>query len=199
MIYLFGAGGHGKVIADILELCGTEIGGIFDADLNQRIWDYKTFEFPGPYKINEDKLILSIGNNETRKKIASQIEANYILAIHPSAIIAKKNFIDVGSVVMAGAVVNTDTMIGKHCILNTNCSVDHDCLIADYVHVSPNSTLCGGVSVGECSQIGTGAIVIPGIKIGSNSIIGAGAVVIKDVPDKVVVVGNPARILKTIE
>ena len=104
-----------------------------------------------------------------------------------------------GTVVMQGAVVQSCARIGNHCIINTAASVDHDCVIEDYVHISPNATLCGGVTVGEGSQVGAGAVVIPGIKIGRWSLVAAGAVVMKDVPDNVLVLGNPARVIKRLK
>ena len=94
---------------------------------------------------------------------------------------------------MAGVAIEADTLIGKHCIINTFSSINHECRIGDFVHISPNATLCGGVEVGEGSWIGAGAVVIQGIKIGKNCMIGAGAVVIRDVPDGTTVAGNPAK------
>ncbi len=87
-------------------------------------------------------------------------------------------------------------LVGKHCIINSNASVDHDCILEDFVHISPNATLCGGVFVGKCSHIGAGAVIIPGKRIGKNAIVGAGAVVISDIPDNAVAVGNPARVIR---
>ena len=97
---------------------------------------------------------------------------------------------------MQGAVVQSCGCIGKHCIVNTGTSVDHECVIGDYVHISPHSTLCGNVHVGEGSWIGAGTTVLPGVKIGKWSVIGAGSVVAKDIPDGVLTVGNRCRILK---
>ncbi len=196
MIYLYGAGGHGKVIADILECCGKAIGGVFDGVQTKRMWDYPTFNFPGPFDFEKDEIIISIGNNLVRKKIAGELNCRFATAIHPSSIISRHSTIGEGTVVMPGAIVNADTKIGKHGILNTGCSIDHDCVIGDYVHISPQAVLCGGITVGEGTHIGTGAIVIPGITIGSNSMIGAGAVVINDVPSDCTVVGVPARVIK---
>ncbi len=198
MIYLYGAGGHAKVIADILEICHATIGGVFDKDTSKKFWNYLNFSFPGPFNFSEDEMIISIGDNSARKKIANDIKAKYYTAIHPMTILSKHTSIGNGSVIMGGALINADTVIGKHCIINSNASIDHDCFIEDFVHVAPNATLCGGISIGECTLVGTGAIIIPGKKIGANTIIGAGAVVISDVPDNVVVVGNPARIIKHI-
>jgi len=195
MIYLYGAGGHAKVIADILEIRGIIPGGIFDDDLLKKIWDYPSFAFPGPFNFAEDELIISIGNNYTRKKIAGEKNVKYQIAIHPLAIVSVHSSIGEGSVVMGGALINSDTFIGRHCIVNSNASIDHDCFIGDFAHISPNATLCGDITIGECTLVGTGAIVIPGKKIGANTIIGAGAVVISDIPDNVIVVGNPARII----
>jgi acetyltransferase EpsM len=87
-------------------------------------------------------------------------------------------------------------MIGKHCIINTNSSVDHDCIIEDFVHLSPNVALAGAVLVGEGTHIGIGACIIQGIKIGKWCTIGAGSVIIRDIPDGSTVVGNPGRIIK---
>lgn len=196
MIYLYGAGGHAKVIADILERNGMAIGGFFDDDTSKELWHYKGFKFPGSFNFSADKIIIAIGNNITRKMIAEKINAAYFTAVHPTAVISPHVKIGAGTVVMASAVINADSVIGRHCIINSAASIDHDCTIGDFVHIAPNVTLCGGVTVAEATQIGAGSVIIPGIEIGAHSIIGAGAVIIRDIPDNVVVAGNPGRIIK---
>jgi sugar O-acyltransferase (sialic acid O-acetyltransferase NeuD family) len=196
MIYLYGAGGHAKVIMDILQSCGKTVAGIFDDDPEKTIWHFSNLKFPGPFNFFSDELILSIGNNLIRKKLSMQVNADYCTAIHPYAIISNYSSIAKGSVVMGGVLINADTQIGKHCIINSSASIDHDCILEDFVHISPNVTLCGEVTIGECSHIGAGAVIIPCKKIGANVTIGAGAVVIADIPDNTVAIGNPARIIK---
>ncbi len=196
MIYLIGAGGHAKVIAEILETNQQPIAGVFDTDPSKKLWEIPVYTFPGPFRSEKDHLLISVGNNKTRKRIAENTAANYLTAIHPSAQISKRAVIGHGTVIMANVVVNSDSIIGRHCIINTSASVDHDCEIGNYCHISPNATLSGGVSVGECTQIGAGATVIQGVKIGKNVLVGAGSVVIKDIPDNVVVAGCPAKIIK---
>jgi len=196
MIYLYGAGGHAKVIVDILEECHLAVEGIFDRDLTKKVFNYRIIPFPSAFDFHEDFLIVSIGNNNTRKKIVENTKARFTSAIHPKSIISKHVSISDGTVIMAGALINADSSIGNHCIINSNASIDHDCVIHNFAHISPNATLCGGVVVGEGAHIGAGAIVIPNKTIGANSIVGAGAVVIRDVPDNVTVAGNPARIIK---
>lgn len=199
MIYLYGAGGHAKVIIDILECCRKTVTGVFDDDPAKTIWNFSNLKFPGPFNSSSDELIISVGNNLIRKKISLQIRAEYYTGIHPSAIVSHHASIGEGTVVMGGTLINADTIIGKHTIINSNASIDHDCILKDFVHISPNATLCGEVFVGECSHIGAGAVIIPGKKIGANAIIGAGAVVISDIPDNAVAVGNPANIIKVIK
>lgn len=194
-IYLYGASGHGKVIAEIAEENGFKIQAFIDTDESKTsILNYEVI-----YHIPTDvpNLIIAIGNNHIRKKIAEEnSELTYPVLIHSSATISKRSTIKDGSVVMAGVSVNTDASIGNHCIINTNASIDHDCIIEDFVHISPNAALAGNVEVGEGTHIGIGACIIQGIKIGKWCTIGAGAVIIKDVPDGATVVGNPGKIIK---
>lgn len=193
-MYLYGASGHAKVILEILELNKIEVQGLFDDNpAIKELMNYPCFgSLNSPI---EENLLISIGDNKLRKKVSERFQCNYGKAIHPSAKISKRAIINEGTVVMGNAIINTGTQIGKHIIINTSASIDHDCIIEDFAHISPNATLCGGVSVGEGSHIGAGAVIIPGITIGKWATIGAGAVIIRDVPDYSRVVGNPGRII----
>jgi len=198
MIYLYGASGHAKVVIEILEQRQKVISGLIDGNpVIKNLFQYPVFqEIPTTDIENEIAVIICVGNNIIRKKLAERILFNFATAIHPSSNISGRSSIGVGSVVMSMVSVNSGASVGKHVILNTNCSVDHDCVLEDYVHVSPNAALAGNVKVGEGAHIGIGACVIQGVKIGKWATIGAGAVIIKDIPDYAVVVGNPGRIIK---
>lgn len=193
-INIYGAGGHAKVIKDIIEAQGDRVEVFFDdhpkTDSLHGIEVRKSTVLD-----NFDELIIGIGSNQIRKLLANKYKLRYAKAIHPSAIVSPSASIGSGTVIMQGAIVQSDAQVGAHCIVNTGATVDHECKIEDFVHISPHATLCGNVSIGEGSWIGAGAIVIPGIKIGKWCTIGAGSVVIRDVPDDSVAVGNPCKSL----
>ncbi|MCL8535266.1 acetyltransferase [Chryseobacterium gallinarum] len=193
--YLFGASGHGKVIVDVASSIGVVVNAFIDNDTKK----IECYGLPVLNTVpeNDGEFVISIGNNEARKKVAETIRnKSFIALIHSKAVISLSVKINKGTVVMAGVVINAETVIGKHCIINTNASIDHECCIEDFVHISPNAALAGNVVVREGTHIGIGASVIQGINIGKWCTIGAGAVIIKDVPDYSVVVGNPGRIIK---
>lgn len=201
-MYLFGASGHAKVIVDILLSEGIAVLGLYDEDeAKKELLGIPVLGKTADFNQERGHCIVSIGDNKTRKKVVNRLldKARFGTAIHQQSIIGSKVYIEEGSVVMPGVVINADTKIGKHTIINTSSSVDHDCLIADFVHVAPNSSICGGVKIGEGTLFGAGATAIPLVSIGKWCVIGAGAVITQDIPDYSVVVGNPGRILKTIE
>lgn len=190
-MYLYGASGHAMVIMDILKANGISIEGLVDDNPERNeLLGYPVFHG----KTDASPLIISIGSNKIRKKIAESYSAEFGTAIHPSAIVSEHAQIGEGTVVMQGAIIQTCAKVGKHCIINTGASVDHECQIDDYVHISPHATLCGNVHVGEGTWIGAGTTVIQGVKIGKWCMIGAGSVVTKDIPDGVLAYGNKCKI-----
>ena len=193
---LYGASGHAKVILDICQANDVEVTTILDDNKNITSLNGHGVSQLDDQRSTNETFIISVGDNRTRKKMVDRNDFFYGNAIHPQAVVDKTSVIDVGSVVMAGVIINASSIIGKHCIINTSATVDHDCTLKDFVHISPNATLCGGIELGEGTQIGAGAVVIPNLKIGKWCTIGAGAVVISDVPDGATVVGNPGRIIK---
>lgn len=193
---IYGAGGHAKVLMSILAACGKELAGIFDDDPGHAAFrGYHVLHRYDPDFLRELPLIIAIGDNLTRKKMAECISHGFGTAIHPSARLDGSVGIGKGSVVVHGAIIQADTTLGEHVIVNTGARVDHDCSLSDFVHIGPGATLCGNVSVGECTLVGAGSVVMPGIRIGHRCKIGAGAVVLSDVPDDTKVAGNPARII----
>lgn len=193
----YGASGHGKVIIEAWVLSGGVVTGIVDDNLQiKKLVDYVVSGKYSPSMFPGKPIVISIGNNQVRKRIAEKVQGVFGQVFHPAATISTSAVIETGTVLMAGVIVNAASRIGKHVILNTACVVDHDCEVADFVHVSPNATICGGVQIGEGTHIGAGATVIQNIKIGKWATIGAGSVVIEDVPDYAVVVGVPGKVKK---
>ncbi|MDD2236520.1 MAG: acetyltransferase [Kiritimatiellae bacterium] len=192
---LIGASGHAKVIVDIIRANGGEVVDLFDK--NTAITSLMGIPVIGEYSSEQHRhpIIVSIGDNYTRKRVVRETKPVFGRACHPSAVIANSVVWDEGTVIMHRVVVQADTKIGKHCIINTAASVDHDCVLEDFVHVGPNCGVCGGVSIGEGTLLGVGCSVIPGIKVGKWCMIGAGSVIIRDVPDGATVVGNPGKII----
>lgn len=208
-LFIYGSGGHARVIADILSSAGRALLGFIDDDPSKRekggpgsaVIGFEEFLRSGPDA--GASVIIGIGDNPARKRAAARLEAagrpGFGTAAHPSAVVGGNTSLGPGTVVMAGAVINCGTAIGRHVIINTAAGIDHDCRIGDFVHVSPGARLGGGVSVGDGSWIGLGASVINNCRIGRNVIVGLGAAVIEDVPDSWVVAGNPARLLRMNE
>ncbi|WP_263833684.1 acetyltransferase [Sulfurospirillum oryzae] len=194
-IYIYGASGHGLVVADIAKANGyTNIIFIDDGDNA-----YQTFE--EIKNKNDIPLALGIGSNKIRKSIykkAIQYGFDVITLVHPSAIISTSTKIDAGTVVMPNVVVNACSSIGKGVILNTACVIDHENIIEDFVHISPNVALAGNVIVNSNTHIGIGTSVIQGLIIGENCIIGAGSVVVKNIAKNYLAYGNPCIAIKEI-
>lgn len=200
-VIIIGAGGHAKVIADIITKSNDNLIGFLDDNLslqgNQIYLDKKVIGTTKDIdKYKEYYFVIGIGNNSTRENIATNHDLKWYTAIHPSAIIANEVSIEEGSVIMAGAIINTGTKIGKHCIINTKSSIDHDNIIEDYVHISPGATLAGTVHIKEKTWVCAGTTIINNIKIAKNNIIGAGSVVIKDISEENgTYIGVPAKVL----
>lgn len=198
-ICIFGAGGHGKVVAEIAEGAGKEVYAFFDdypVEANQNAVPILSSIYLTDAIIDKP-FIIAVGSNEIRKDISKRLRGySFTSAIHPRAFVSRSATIGEGTVVMVNAIINAQASIGQHVIINSAAIVEHDCVIGDFVHISPSATLSGNVKVGKGTHIGAGATIKPCVKIGKWCSIGAGAVIVTDVPDGAVVVGNPGRILR---
>lgn len=187
-LFIYGASGHGLVVADIARACGYE---------DIRFIDDGDNAYPAFSQIENEKEIpvaLGVGINKTRKKLFDKVlDHGFCVAtlIHPSAIISPSVTIGEGSVVMPNVVVNAFASIGKGSILNTSCVIEHENRIGDFVHISPGAMLAGDVSVGEGAHVGIGVSVKQGMRIGNYVLIGAGSVVVKDIHEYEMGYGNP--------
>lgn len=196
---IFGASGHGRVVADVAECCGWEV--IFFDDATPKQGATLGLPYGGTFidllrcKEHFDGAFVAIGNNRIRldKGLALLAEGVVVPSlIHPLAIVSRYARVGDASVIMPGSVVNAGACIGFACIVNSSASVDHDCVLEDGVHISPGVRLAGEVFVGKRSWVGVGASVRQQIRIGASAMVAAGAVVIKDVEDNATVAGVPA-------
>jgi sugar O-acyltransferase (sialic acid O-acetyltransferase NeuD family) len=203
-ILVLGAGGHGKVAADILRRGGRRfisetVLGFLDDD--ETTWGATRLGLPvlgaiAQYaQFQPTGLVMGIGSNKARSSIVERLNADALWqnAIHPTAILAESARIGRGVLIAAGAIINPDAVIGDFAVINTGTTIDHDCSIGAYAHIAPGVNLAGGVQVGEGTLVGIGAKVIPYTTIGAWAVIGAGAVVVRAVPDGATAMGVPAR------
>lgn len=176
LITVHGFGSHGRTVINAALLCG---------------WQVLTTDDKHNTKPDgESSYICGIGNNATRKRFDGK---GLTKIIHPTAHIERSVRIGQGTFVGPMAMIHVAAKIGRGVIINSGAIVEHDDVVDDWAHIAPNTTLCGGVHVGEGALVGAGAVVKPNIRIGKWSVIGCGAVVIRNVPDGETWAGNPAR------
>lgn len=206
-VLIIGAGGHGRVVLDILRLAAeNEPVGFIDADPSLAGTKVGGLPVLGPVNLlgklqrqGVAAAVVAIGDNRTRAgyaQAAIQAGLQLINAIHPSAVLSETVKLGRNIVIAAGAIVNPDAEIGDSAIINTAAVVEHECKIGPAVHICPGVLLAGRVTVGEGAMIGIGARILPCLSIGAGAIVGAGAVVIEDVPAWATVVGVPAKVIK---
>jgi len=204
-LLIFGAGGHGKVVAETAEaMGGFEPIQLLDceyAQLDGRLrWPVGDPQEAGIGK--HTRAVVAIGNANRRMTLLEELKAAGCMLpvlVHPTAWLSPSSLCGEGTVIFAGAVIQADARLGRGVIINTLAGVDHDCVLGDGVHICPGAHLAGNVKVGEGSWLGIGCAVKQGVRIGRNVTIGAGAVVLRDVDDGLTVAGCPARPIKAAE
>lgn len=200
-LLLVGAGGHGRVVADLAETLGWQTIAFLDDNWPERAENRR---WPIVGKVDDlarvspeySGVAISVGINDRRLSLHRrlvQLSLAVPTLIHPSAVVSRHATLGRGSVVLANAVINAFAKIGEAVILNTASTIDHDCIVSDGVHVAPGAHLSGGVTVGEGSWIGVGASVRENLTIGTDTVIGTGSAVVKDIGDGIVAMGVPAR------
>ncbi|MBQ8768964.1 MAG: acetyltransferase [Oscillospiraceae bacterium] len=195
-IVIIGAGGQGRVCADIARLMGyDQILFLDDGDASCAVGkteDYTRY-------LHSADFFVAIGNAAVRRKLQTMLEkagADIATLIHPKAVLAENVVVGQGTAIMAGAVINPGTIVGKGAIVNTCASVDHDCRVGDYIHIAVGARICGTVRLEDDSWIGAGAVIIQGLSVCAGCMIGAGAVVVRSITDKGTYLGVPARKVK---
>ncbi len=202
-LVILGAGGHGRVSAEVAAAAGIEVAGFLDAamepgrEVNGRpVLGADMAALAPSHSPSTTGLFIAIGDNARRMALAREAEAaGYSLAtlIHPAAVISPTARIGRGSIVMAGVVINANAEIGRLCIVNTGATLDHDDHLEEAVQICPGVHVAGTVRFGAAAFVGTGAAIVPGVRIGAGAVVAAGATVTADVPDGARVAGTPAR------
>ena len=206
-IAIVGAGGHGRVAFECLELsCETTEEVAFYDDRWERLSAVDGVPVFGPVEslaINAhfDRVFVGVGDNVARRRISlllARAGKTFLTIRHPKTTISPRAAIGEGTIVVAGTVVNRDARVGFGAILNTVCSVGHDCVVEDYAQISPGVNLGGACVIGEGAFLGIGVRVVPEARIGAWSIVGAGSVVLGDLPERSFCVGVPVKVVRPL-
>lgn len=200
-LVILGAGGHGRVVADAARAAAMDIAGFLDdaCEPGDKRGDWPVLGRDGRLDdaefVSGHLFVVGIGDNAVRRERAKALAASgaeFATVCHPAATVAPDVRIGAGTVLFAGCVVNTGSVLGDFVVVNTRASVDHDAQIGDGVHVGPGAVLAGTVRCDAEAFVGSGAVVLPGISVGARALVGAGAVVTRDVLPDAQVVGVPA-------
>jgi sugar O-acyltransferase (sialic acid O-acetyltransferase NeuD family) len=201
-LVLIGAGGHAKVVIELVRAAGGfRLVGLLDprpaspALLGVPVLGGEEL-LPSLRRQGVGHAFVALGANALRQRIGEGLRGLGFVqppAIHPAAFVAPSAQVEEGALVMARAVLGTDSRAGRLCILNTGAVVDHDGQLGEACHVGPGCALAGNVTVGARALLGVGSAVRPGIRIGEDAVVGAGSAVVRDVAAGATVAGTPAR------
>lgn len=196
-----GPGSLPRNIIEAVEAQGRQLAGYLEAGddagplMHPRacLGDARLLDDPGFVAAHD--IAVAVRGPQRHAMCAMLLERNASLPviIHPAATLSVTATVGAGTIVSAGVIVQQDARVGRFCILNTSCSIDHDNIIGDHVSMSPGARTAGNVTIEDDVFVGLGALMIGGVTIGARAIVGAGAVVLRNVAPDVAVVGNPAK------
>ena len=208
-IVIIGAGGHAKVLIDIVESrADAKIAGLIgrQEDVGGSVMGHAVLgsdeDLVDVLSVGTaDAVLIGLGDPAQRVRLHGEISQKlpnvaYGIAVHKQAYVAPDVVLGPGTVIMAGATVNPCCRIGAHCVVNTNASMDHDSVMEDFANLGPNAATGGNVRIGKAAVIGLGASINQGVDIGDNGIVGSGSVVLKDVAAGAKVAGVPAQLME---
>lgn len=208
-VAIFGAGAQGRVTLDTLRARDdVQVVGFIDSNPeleNHKINDLDVFNSAQSLRNafgSDVSVIVALGINETRIKIANQMasdEWDLWTAVHPSAVVAESAEIGQNIAIMPHALVHSNAQVHDHAIINSSTVIEHDTIVGLGASISPGTQVGGRVTIGAQAFIGTGAIILPHLTIGDGAIVAAGALVTKDVPDRTLVAGSPAKHIQDID
>ncbi|MCK4304927.1 MAG: NeuD/PglB/VioB family sugar acetyltransferase [Candidatus Eisenbacteria sp.] len=207
-VVIIGASGHGRVALDLLQAAGCGMAGFIDRGMDPGS------EINGAHVLarepEECELLgkpevgwfVALGDNATRRSICQRIikltGRPPVNLIHPSAIVSPSVTLGHGVFIGPGAAVNANSSLADGVIVNTGATLDHDAQVGAYAQISPGCHLAGNAVLGALSFLGVGCCLIPGRSVGAGAMVGAGAVVVRDIPERVVAMGSPARVTRQI-
>ncbi|WP_199433263.1 NeuD/PglB/VioB family sugar acetyltransferase [Qaidamihabitans albus] len=201
-LVVFGHGGFAKrmpaVVADLngagasIELTGFLVEG---DDATQR-GEHRILGCDEQFVRFDAHYVIAIANSAVRNRLddfAVQLGGHAATIVHPRACVEPSEPLGQGTIVLAGAAVNANSVIGRQVHINNNVVIGHDAHIEEYATLNPLCMIGGAAHIGKRALIGAGSVVLPGVRIGNDAVVGAGAVVVRDVPVKCRVAGSPAR------
>ncbi len=201
---IYGSNGAGRGVKEIAELQGiwSEIVFIDDTvpeDYFKGLKRMSFDSFKSMYTPSVAKVVIAVGEPEYKILLYNKVKAaefEFANVIHPSVYISPDAHIGTGIIAQMGVMIAVDTYVGNNVTLEQYAVVAHDTVIQDHAQISAFVMLAGCSKVGRGTYIGIGVPVREKTTIGSNTIIGMGSVVQKDIPDNVIAMGNPARVMK---
>lgn len=187
-IILLGAGGHSKVLLDVLNILELPVRGVCDPILYEKgknIWRGLKVLGNDKFLNSQDPKIITLVNgigldNKNRKAIYNKMRNlgfSFETLVHPFAWISDTVKLGQGVQIMAGVTVQADCAIGENSILNTGCKIDHDCRIGSHVHICPGTVLCGDVKIADLVFAGAGSTILPQVEVSFGRFIKAGSLI----------------------
>jgi sugar O-acyltransferase (sialic acid O-acetyltransferase NeuD family) len=208
-LIIIGAGGHAREMIWIAQSCPDRWDLLGCLDDRDELQGQEVSGIPVLGRIDqwqrwtEAFLIVALGSPRTRQAIVGRLESSgrprYATLVHPSVLLSSHVTLGQGSMVSPGCILTTQIKVGRHVLLNLNCSVSHDCTLDDFATVAPGVAVPGNVHMEAGSELAIGAVLRQGLRIGRGAFVGMGAVATRDVSDGSLVIGCPARPHRQLE
>jgi len=203
-LLILGTGTFAVEIADVAsEIPGVTVAG-FVENLDRAKCE-KPLDGKRVYWIEElgamaatHRFVCGLGTTH-RSRFTEQAEAlgcEFATLVHPTARVPASSSLGKGTIINAGVIIASHTQLGAHVSVNRAATIGHHTRIGDFVTIGPGVNLAGNCQIGAAVYVGIGATIIDNLTIGPHSVVGAGAVVTENVPERVLVVGVPAKIVK---